>query len=232
VPEEPAINLGSLNTAWLSRHCAEQTQRFLTAQEHDTRYCYELFRRAICERDQSAWAALYEQYRPMAQRWAERHPGLAKSGEEAQYIVNRAFEKMWLALPADRFERLPSLSSVLRYLQVCVHSAVVDVLRSGARQPRTVAEEALASRADPVTVESQTLHRAQQADLWRLVSEHIRNERERLVVEELFVAGLKPSQILARHPEEFGSVRDIYLIRQNVVDRLRRDDRLRAWFSG
>ena len=64
----------------------------------------------------------------------ERHAAYAASGEEADYFINRAFEKMWLALSPERFGGFPDLKSLLRYLQMCVHSAVYDVVRKTGRE--------------------------------------------------------------------------------------------------
>jgi hypothetical protein len=40
---------------------------------------------------------------------------------------------------------------------------------------------------------------------------------------------MKPAELLARHPKVFRDVKEIYSIRENVVDRLARDPQLRAF---
>ena len=72
----------------------------------------------------------------------QRHAAFPASGEEAQYFVNRAFDKLWTAMTPQKFERFPDLKSLLRYLQMCVHSAIIDHVRVAERfLAREVAEE-------------------------------------------------------------------------------------------
>ena len=84
----------------IARRCEQETNHFFQRKRHDPRFCFELFRRAIVDRSQDAWALAYTQYRPLLSGWVERHSAFEGSGEETQYYVNRAFEKMWTALAA------------------------------------------------------------------------------------------------------------------------------------
>ena len=112
----------------IAHRCTEETALFFAHRPHDPRYCYELFRRAILLRNQRAWELIYAEYQPLAAGWINRHSGFPASGEETQYFVNRAFEKMWQAVTPDRFNQFPDLQSLLRYLQMCAHSAIMDRL--------------------------------------------------------------------------------------------------------
>jgi hypothetical protein len=44
-----------------------------------------------------------------------------------------------------------------------------------------------------------------------------------------FVLDLKPGEIQERHPELFASVDDVYRIKRNVVERLRRSPQIREF---
>ena len=99
------IDLHLLALASIAHRCARETESFFQRQLHDPTYCYELFRRAIVDRCQPAWDVIYAQYRPLVAGWVERHPASAISGEEVQFFVNRAFEKMWAALDSAKFAR-------------------------------------------------------------------------------------------------------------------------------
>jgi DNA-directed RNA polymerase specialized sigma24 family protein len=124
------IDLRALTLAGIAHRCARETELFFQRQGHDPRYCFELFRRAIVEHDHCAWELVYAQYRPLVTGWVTRHAAFPTSGEEAQYFVNRAFEKMWLALAPEKFGQFANLKSLLRYLQMCVHSVILDHVRA------------------------------------------------------------------------------------------------------
>jgi hypothetical protein len=98
--------------------------------------------------NQRAWELICAQYDAQVSRWVKRHPAFPTSGEEVPYFVNRAFEKTWVALTAERFGNFPDLKSLLRYLQMCVHSAVMDHARTAERADLDVQEERLAEGED------------------------------------------------------------------------------------
>ena len=54
------------------------------------------------------------------------------------------------------------------------------------------------------------------------------NDRERLVVYASFSLGLKPRELCAQYGDQFANVRDVYRIKQNVLERLRRDPELKT----
>ncbi len=222
-------DLQRLTLAGIAHRCRHETELFLQRQGHDPRYCFELFRRAIIDRSQRAWECIYGVYRPLVAGWVERHSALAASGEEAQYFVNRAFEKMWVALTPAKFQRFPDLKSLLRYLQMCVHSAILDQVRSAERSRLEARAEDVAGQSAPqLAVEDQALARLQGEELWNEISARLRDERERRVVYCSFVLALKPREICAQFPGAFDDVREVYRIKENVLARLRRDAELRT----
>jgi hypothetical protein len=115
-----------LTVSDLARHCQEETDRYRLGQAHNDRFCFELFRLAIVERDDLAWAAIHAQYVETVRRWV----GTKMDVEEG---AAQAFERFWQALDAAKFLRFPSLAQVLQYLKVCVHSAVLDRARAERR---------------------------------------------------------------------------------------------------
>lgn len=229
-----ADELQRLTLGGLAHRCTRETERFFRDESYDPRYCFELFRRAILDRNERAWELVYRQYCPLVISWVERHSALPASDEETQYFVNRAFEKMWSAVPPEKFDRFPNLKSLLRYLQMCVHSAIVDEVRSP--DPPTVDTEdegvpaLIESRSD--SIERRALTRAQREDFWQSVNERLKNEKERVVVHGSFVLALKPRELHAEYPSLFDDVTDIYRIKQNVMSRFRRDDELQKLLVG
>jgi DNA-directed RNA polymerase specialized sigma24 family protein len=221
-------NLHTLALASIAHRCARETDLFFQRQRYDPRYCYELFRRAIADRSQRAWEMVYTQYRSLVTGWVNRHPAFAESGEEVQYFVNRAFERMWRAVTAEKFSRFRDLKSVLRYLQMCVHSVVLDRVRSAghAMVARQVEDSTAGNVARDPVYEEPALANVCRQEFWAQINARLRNEQERQVVYGSFVLALKPREVVARYPETFGDVKHVYRIKENVLARLGRDAEL------
>jgi DNA-directed RNA polymerase specialized sigma24 family protein len=220
--------LRRLTLAGVAHRCTQETDLFFQRQSHDPQYCFELFRRAIMDRNERAWELVYAQYRQLVAGWVERHSAFPASGEEIQYFVNRAFEKMWVALTADKFSHFSDLKSLLRYLQMCVHSVVLDQVRVAEQSIADVQAEgwvADSSETDPI-VENRALARVHRQEFWREINGRLRNEKERRVVYGSFVLALKPRELHAQFRETFRDVNEVYRVKENVLARLRRDAEL------
>lgn len=214
----------SLTLAGVRHRCAQETERFFARKEHDPRFCFELFRRAILQRNDLAWECVYAQYRSLVVRWLERHPALPMSGEEAQFFLNRAFEKMWRGLTPEKFAMFEDLKSILRYLQMCAHSVVIDFLR---RKEQKVlldsvdeAEQMLVS--EETAVEDQITNELEKQKLWDWLEDQFNDEKERLAIYGIFVLGLKPAEVVGEYGRVFQNVKEVYRAKENVVARLRR----------
>jgi DNA-directed RNA polymerase specialized sigma24 family protein len=226
-------DLRLLTVAGIAHRCTQETELFFSRQSHDPRYCFELFRRAILDRNQRAWELVYAQYRPLVAGWVQRHSAFSTSGEEVRYFVNRAFEKLWTALSPDEFDRFPDLKSLLRYLQMCVHSVIIDHVRlveQRSVQLQAELETAESSMTDS-SVKAQALARVQREEFWCWLNERLRNEKERQVVYGSFVLALKPRELHAQFRETFRDVNEVYRVKENVLARLRRDPRLRKFLG-
>ncbi len=226
-------DLQRLTLASLADRCAQETELFFQRRHHDPRYGFELFRRAILERNQPAWEIVYAQYRPLVAGWVQRHPAFESAGEEAQFFANSAFEKMWASLTPDRFGRFSDLASVLRYLQMCVHSVIVDHLRAAERAKREVSAEALiVDLTEPgPTIEDQALDRVQREEFWECLNARLRDEKERKVIYGSFVLALEPRELYEQFRALFSDVDEIYRVKQNVLARLRRDPELKKLYG-
>ena len=219
------IDLHALALASIAHRCTRETEAFFQRRAHDPAYCYELFRRAIVERCQPAWDVIYAQYRPLVAGWVERHPAFAFGGEETQFFVNRAFEKMWAALDPTKFARFPNLKSLLRYLQMCVHSTIVDQSRKAEQAVASVQVESMSDRSSTngPRHDDPALDRVYRQEFWQQIEARLNDERERRVVYGSFILGLKPREVHALYQDTFGDVRDVYRVKENVLARLRRD---------
>lgn len=220
-----SLDLRSFPLSGLAHRCRQESERYFRGQPNDPTYCYELFRRAIVERSDAAWAILYTQYTPLVMGWIEHHSGYTHSGEDASYFVNRAYEKMWSAIQPEKFARFPDLKSLLRYLQLCVHSVIIDHIRA---DDLAVLEEPTAVLAG---IEEPILDALQQRAFWQQIQRRLHDEREQHLLYYRYGLGFKPRQICEYFPEDFPDINEVYGMTQNILARLRRDEELRQLFQ-
>jgi len=183
---------------------------------------FALLRRAIAGRDQDAWAACLLRFRPAVLASLRRLPPASIAVEHDDYWVNRAFERFWSAVTADRLDQFTSLGALLRYLQLCCHSVVLDELRVRRRSACTslsrLGEDVATTSGGQETV----VARLSASALWQTILAAAQDEPERVVADLALVRGLKPAAIQAAHPVQFASVADVYRTKRNLLDRLRR----------
>ena len=227
-------DLKQLGLAGVARRCAEETSLFFQKKRHNPKFCFEMFRRAIVDRSQGAWDLVYTQYRPLVIGWIQRHSSFPGRGEEVQYYVNRAFEKMWVALPPERFQRFPDLKSLLRYLQMCAHSVIIDDSRRAQLQLVDLESDDHPEQvlADETPTGGEEWDRFRREELWQEVTARLKDERERVVVYGSFVLALKPRELYARFEASFRDVKEVYRIKENVLARLGRDTELQKILLG
>jgi RNA polymerase sigma factor (sigma-70 family) len=190
-----------------------------------------LFRRAIVGCNSHAWEKVYQIYQPLVVSWVSRNSGLGAVDEEVDYFVNCAFDKIWSAVDAEKFGQFQDLASLLRYLQMCVHSVIVDYARSN--QIRTTDLDILANLPTPDSplIEKSVTDELERRRLWEMVARLARDEREIIVLRYSFVYDLKPSQIYAANPDRFESLEELYRVKRNLLNRLRRNQMLRQFLQ-
>ena len=215
----------------VAAQCADQSDRFFRREAFDGRFCYELLRRALAERSAAAWEAIYRQYQPLVSSWVTRHPAFVSSGEEIAHFVNAAFEKFWLAVPPAKFRQFADLAALLRYLQMCVHSVLTDHARQSAHLALcALPDETLVRNSQP-DVASSVVDREARAAFWRMLLERVHDERDRQLVYATYVLGLKPREICRQYETLFASVGDVYRAKENLLDRLRRDQEFQKFVA-
>jgi hypothetical protein len=188
----------------------------------------ELFRRAICDRDQAAWEAVSAQYQALLIGWARRHPTYRDARVDPADVAVRALGRFWVAVGPERFRRFPEFAAVLQYLKMCVHAVLLDEVRfqRGARtEPLGEGEIEGASVEDPAVREIEDW------DLWRVTARVLPDQPSRLVVYLSYGVGMKPADIHRRYPQHYGGVADVYRVKRNAVDRLRRSPEMLSYLS-
>jgi hypothetical protein len=214
-----------LTVAELLQACQREETRFLAREPSDAGYGYELFRRAICLGDGAAWAGVVAQFRSVLRVWVRRHPALGAAGGAADDWVDQAFSRLWLAVQPARFDQFPDLASLLRYLKLCVHSLLADAARDRRQAARSL-DSVVEGGPELPDVALTVTSRITGSELWDVVLNEVEDETERLLLYLSFAQQLKPRQVQARYPERFACVDDVYRMKRNLLDRLRRSPRM------
>lgn len=211
----------------LVQRCATESERFYRGQPHDTRFSYELFRRALVERDELAWEQLYLHYSGLVEGWIRRSGAFVSSGESSEYFVVGAFTKFWRAISAERFASFPTLASLLQYLQLCSTSVVIDSVRAQSWAEMLPEETISPAHIPHYSPDEEAMSRVDSQEFWNFINTQLHNDVERVVVYCSFVLSMTPRAIYAKRSELFSSVNDVYNVKRNVLGRLSRNQQLR-----
>jgi DNA-directed RNA polymerase specialized sigma24 family protein len=233
VIREPGnVDLPSLLLQELITACWEETAKFRRNEPHRDDVCRELLRRALCLRDEQAWEAIVAIYRGMVLAWIRQYPAHVACDEEEDRL-NGAFERFWRAVGPDRFPLFTSTASLLGYLKTCVHSVLLDEIRRGHGAQLESLEELASTGREPVipagspealVVDVLTAH-----ELWSTISDELTDESEWLATYLSFEIDAKPSEIHEQYPDRYPTVADVYRVKRNVLDRLRRSPAIRTF---
>lgn len=198
------------------------------------RFCFELFRRAIADKSDQCWAALYGQYQKLVGHWLlEFSKSSQLPGDQTlEELIASAFASFWRAFTAEKLQQAEGLGSVLTYLKSCAATTVLQIRRKAARSLPAVAWEELETETQVVSSssanpEQQVLTTMNAQQLWSIVDKVCSDEREQIIARLSFVSDLKPVAILELHPQLFSGVEEIYTIRRNLKNRLLRNEALR-----
>jgi len=223
--------LRDVSLAELGRRCKEETLRFLRGEPRDDAFCFEVFERAVVQREDDAWATIVAQYRGIVLAYVGQHSASAMMREPDDYWVNRAFQRFWSAVGADRFGQFPDLAALLKYLKLCVHSVLMDEIRARRAAPVNSLDEIPETAAAPHNAEHNVIGKLAGEQLWAAISAELQDEPEQVVAHLSFRRDFKPSEIFNRHPGLYASVADVYRIKRNLIERLRRNPEVRAFLT-
>jgi hypothetical protein len=216
----------------LANRCREETARFLRGEPREDGFCFEFFERAVAFRDDDAWAAIMTQYRGIVLAYVGQHTASAMMREPDDYWVNRAFQRFWTAVGPERFGQFPDLAGLLKYLKLCVHSEVMDEMRARKSGSLTSLDEVGETAPAPHNAERSALGKLAGEQLWEAILGQLQDDAEKAVAYQSFARDLKPAEIYERHPRLFESVADVYRIKRNIIERLRRSPDIRAFLPG
>jgi DNA-directed RNA polymerase specialized sigma subunit, sigma24 homolog len=218
----------------LAQKCAQETDLFFTHHDYDSSYGFELFRRAVRNKDERALEVVITQYQPLVARWVNRwmykRPDFLLINEEAQDFVAQAFERFWASFTPAKFDKSQNLAAVLRYLQMCVRGAITDAWRKFRRM--RLEQELRDEEKEFSQPESTPEDLLQNAEFWQLIKKKSKDPKEYAVVYASFGLALSPREILAEYPGLFRDIKEIYQYKANLLDRLTRDDEIKDFARG
>ena len=213
----------------LSKRCAQETDSYFRKKSNDSRYCLELFRRAIIHRDNDAWDAIYVQYQPQVERWVYRHSKFTSIDQDVQDLTMQAIERFLKYFTAEKFNASQSLPAILNYFQTCVNGVIMDCWRKIRQvQLEQMDEEYEREILDDGPSVEDAL---EEEELWQLVKSRLKDDKEYRLVYASIVLDLSSREILAEYPELFRDISDVYRCSANVLARLQRDPELRKFLK-
>lgn len=218
-----------LSLAELVRGCRDEMRQYLCQQLVSDRCGFELFQRAF-QQDEWAWASIYELYYGLVLTWiTQQKGGSSLNQDDYPAIVNATFARFAKAVTqgATVFH---SVAGILQYLKCCAQCATIEEIRS--RQAHQC-EETLASLEldreplanDPADI---VASRVMAQEVWHAIEATLHNRREQIVATCLLLQGRPPRDIYRTYPEEFASVKEVYNVRRNMLDRLQHNRQLLA----
>jgi hypothetical protein len=221
-------SLSEMPVSLLAERCLQELDHFRRGEQSQGQYGLELFRRAIMQRDELAWERLQQCLDEILRRWIRNHPKreLLSQLDSEDNCVAQAVERFWYATACQQQVTFGSLAAALHYLRLCLNSTLIDTLRANMR-PREGPLSAPYEAAERFFELPEEAH-----ECWEIIESLIPDQRERRVAYLLFYCGLKPREIVLFCSEEFSEVRELYLLRCNILERLLRNaDRL-GWRLG
>ena len=224
-----------MTTDALAQKCAQETAFYFNGRESDSAYCFELFRRAISAREETAWRVLMAQYEPLVakwvNKWADQHPDFPLVGEEKEDFIAEAFVRFWKHFTPEKLSRSQSLDAVLKYLKMCVHGAISDTWRKLRHTQFDQQIEAMQEGQEPEPAEPEPTPEDlfQSNEFWQLIRKKSKDEKEYTVIFASFNLALSPREILAEYPGKFRDIKEIYQHKANMLERLERDADLKEF---
>jgi hypothetical protein len=236
-----ADDLSGLTVAELARATKQEAEKFQRGEPSQDAFGVELFRRAVCDRDTAAWQAVGAQYRGLLLTWIKRHPASPLVHEDDDYWIHQAFTRFWQAVNTERIHHFTTLAALLSYLRMCTHSVLMDEVRARKSVTNTVLEADSGPVRDPASgdapeheyadaedVSDLVVSRLSGQEVWRVIARELPAESERLVVYLSFAHYMTPGEIQCRHHDRFPTASDVYRVKRNALDRLRRSKAMRS----
>lgn len=227
----------------LTAQCQAQTLAYLRTKElGDDRYCLELFRRAVQDDDQGAWAFIYTFYSTeeflgehYVLKWVRSWlNGRYGSIIRAYYTEEEMVQEIWLRFMRSEAAKAFAFSDMrhlMAYLRRLVNNYALDVARRktpeivnhSAQDAGDALDQLLSSIPDSQEgIEARMVNQEAIGSLLReIVGEIVVTEQEMLVFRGYFMEELPPRRLYELYPATFAKG-EVETIRTRLTRRLRR----------
>lgn len=234
-------NLKSLED--LIQKCREQTELYSQREPYDPAACYEIWRRAIVQRDEDAWSALIEQYSSFVRKWLQQRIGTVNAlRNEEEMLFNGVFINLYRFLTPDKFNSFSGLPALLQYLKMCCWTIVADAQRDLQARKMTVPLDSVlppdesgnstpggSNPADRLSsnfeLEESVLAKVDRTAFWQEVWDLLESPVDRKLVYLRYVLHIPPREIVQLYPGDFSSVDEVYRRTKNLCWRLKNSRR-------
>jgi len=121
-------SLAALSTVDVCQRCRDETANYRRREAHDDRYCFEMIRRAVAERDEHCWQELYAIYHDQVLSWCRRRQREhGRSRRDGRTGVGEVLAQLHPRKACD----------VLRHCRCLKVPAALRLQRRDRRQPRS-----------------------------------------------------------------------------------------------
>lgn len=216
LPLPSDLHLEAMSVSLLAECCMGEMNKYRLGEPHTDRYCVELFRRALMQRDMLSWEVIQERFHNTVLRWMSGHPmrDVACRFDSAENYVAQAFARFWLATAVNQLVEFQSVAAALRYLRICLHSVILDAVRTYSR-PK---ELSLPEYGDPEEPFVEDTHGGR--ELWEAILHLLPDKRDQRIAYLLFHCNLKPREIVRFCPQQFSDVQEVYRRKRTIMERL------------
>ncbi len=220
--------LQAMSTSTLVEGCIRELQKYRRGEPSNEHYSLELLHRALIQQDVLAWEGVQQCFTQLMYQWLYCHSlyKMACRFESDENYIAQGFARFWQETIGNQNITFLSLGSALKYLHVSLHAIIIDTLRTYSRS--TIV--ALPADDEPGTLACEDEYDT--SDLWQIIGHLLVDERQYRVAYLLYHCGLKPREIVQFCGQEFDDVQEIYRLRRNIIDRLRRNADLLGKRSG
>jgi DNA-directed RNA polymerase specialized sigma24 family protein len=211
--------------------CEHEARVFARGDRSSDGFALELLRRAVAERDPDAWEALVQQFGGIVRASIRRYRDFSATASDETVWVYRTFERFWMAVGAERLGQIPSVGALVAYLKTCAHSVVMDEVRERVDPRRLPLDLAPPLALEVPDATARVVDQLTAGELWDAVEAELSDRAEHEVAYQSLIRGAKPGEIYATHPDLFDDVADVYRIKRNLLERLRRSPRIRRFLA-
>lgn len=211
-------------------------QELQMSREKEVGYGFELYRRAIQEQNQLAWAAIYQRHHRLIYSWIHVGTSQILSTSQKEDLMQEAWLKFYRNVKryaSNLPQYFKHIGALFNYLKKCVFSVIRDYQRNLSKQRKI--QQSLAKdlelmhlARDPQSL-SEDAAAAQIKAVKEWLSKNIRDPQEKLIMDCSYRLNMTPRDIYKRHPNKFENVRRVYRVKERVLRRAKRTFELSTW---